>query len=81
VRIPQQLSVMGFDGIDIGEHIAPSLASVSQPADMLGAGAIDMLLQQTSRGTRVLPHRLRLGASIAAPATPFSSIATIREPS
>ncbi|MCQ8228603.1 substrate-binding domain-containing protein [Pantoea trifolii] len=81
VRIPQQLSVMGFDGIDIGEHIAPSLASVSQPADMLGAGAIDMLLQQASRGTRVLPHRLRLGASIAAPATTFSSIANIREPS
>ena len=71
VRVPQQLSVMGFDGIDIGEQIAPSLASVSQPADMLGACAIDMLLQQASRGTRVLAHRLRIGESIAAPAAAF----------
>ena len=71
VRIPQQLSVMGFDGLDIGEQIAPSLASVTQPADMLGACAIDMLLQQASRGTRVLAYRLRSGESIAAPATAF----------
>lgn len=71
VRIPQQLSVMGFDGIDIGEHMAPSLASVTQPVDLLGAGAIDMLLQQARRGTRVLPHQIRLGASIAAPAFIF----------
>ena len=78
VRIPQQLSVMGFDGIDIGEQIAPSLASVTQPADMLGACAIDMLLQQASRGTRVLAHRLRSGESIAAPATVLT--ATTREP-
>lgn len=79
VRIPQQLSVMGFDGIDIGEHMAPSLASVTQPVDLLGAGAIDMLLQQAGRGTRVLPHQIRLGASIAAPA--LSLIANSREPS
>ena len=71
VRIPQQLSVMGFDGIDIGEHMAPSLASVTQPVDLLGAGAIDMLLQQARCGTRVLPHQIRLGASIAAPAFIF----------
>ncbi|HBZ17442.1 MAG TPA: GntR family transcriptional regulator [Pantoea sp.] len=79
VRIPQQLSVMGFDGIDIGEHMAPSLASVTQPVDLLGAGAIDMLLQQASSGMRVLPHQIRLGASIAAPA--LSLIANSREPS
>ncbi|WP_058968009.1 LacI family DNA-binding transcriptional regulator [Type-D symbiont of Plautia stali] len=73
LRVPQQLSVMGFDGIDIGEQIAPSLASVTQPADMLGACAIDMLLQQASRGTRVLAHRLRVGESIAAPATTLTT--------
>ena len=71
VHVPQQLSVMGFDGIDIGEQIAPSLASVAQPADLLGAAAIDMLLQQASRGTRLLAHRLRHGESIAAPAAAF----------
>jgi hypothetical protein len=45
---------------------------------MLGAGAIDMLLQQASRGTRVLAHRLRIGESIAAPISLFTNT---REPS
>lgn len=79
VPIPQQLSVMGFDGIDIGEQLAPSLASVAQPGEGLGTCAIDMLLQQASRGTRVLAHQLRPGESVAAPFA--SDIANTREPS
>ncbi|MFF7709687.1 substrate-binding domain-containing protein [Pseudomonas sp. NPDC007930] len=79
VRVPRQLSVMGFDGIDIGEQMAPSLASVVQPAASLGAAAIDLLLDHAPRGTRVLAHQLRGGESIAARA--FSSIANIGEPS
>lgn len=68
VAVPQQLSIMGFDGIDIGTRLAPSLASVAQPAGELGHHAIEMLLHPVSRGLRVLPHQLRNGASIAAPA-------------
>lgn len=76
VPVPQQLAVMGFDGIAMGAQMAPSLASVAQPAERLGACAIDMLLHNVSRGTRVLPHQLRSGESVAAPAF----IATTREP-
>jgi len=60
-------------------QIAPSLASVAHPGDRLGSCAIEMLLQQASRGTRVLAHRLRPGESVAAPV--FSFIANTREPS
>ncbi|MCZ4060488.1 substrate-binding domain-containing protein [Pantoea sp. LMR881] len=65
VKVPQQLSVMGFDGTDIGEQLSPSLASIVQPGDMLGACAIDILLQPSQAGTRLLAHHLRLGESIA----------------
>nr|MBA2817148.1 Purine nucleotide synthesis repressor [Candidatus Pantoea persica] len=65
VQVPTQLSVMGFDGIETGEHLSPSLASVVQPGDLLGACAIDMLLQRSSGGLRMLAHHLRLGESIA----------------
>ncbi len=67
VRVPQQLSVMGFDGVAIGEQIAPSLASVVQPADHLGTAAIEMLLQPAREDRRVLAHHLRRGESVAAP--------------
>ncbi|WP_312837117.1 LacI family DNA-binding transcriptional regulator [Pantoea sp.] len=74
VQVPGALSIMGFDGTDLGEQLAPSLASVAQPSDLLGACAIDLLLQQATRGTHVLAHRLREGESIApAPGHVFSS--------
>lgn len=77
VQVPTQLSVMGFDGIETGEHLTPSLASVVQPSDLLGACAIDMLLQHASGGSRMLAHHLRLGESIA-PA-PRSTFVNTRE--
>ncbi|WP_312112429.1 substrate-binding domain-containing protein, partial [Pantoea septica] len=77
VQVPTQLSIMGFDGIETGEHLTPSLASVVQPSDLLGACAIDMLLQHASGGSRMLAHHLRLGESIA-PA-PRSTFANTRE--
>ncbi|WP_394515045.1 substrate-binding domain-containing protein [Pantoea sp. SGAir0215] len=66
INVPQQLSVMGFDGIAIGEQLSPSLASVVQPSERLGACAIDMLLDSSAEASRLLDHHLRSGESIAA---------------
>lgn len=66
IQVPHQLSVMGFDGIAIGEQLSPSLASVVQPSDRLGACAIDMLLQPSHDDSCLLDHWLRSGESIAA---------------
>ena len=36
VRVPQDVSVVGFDGIDVGEITAPQLTTVAQQIDRIG---------------------------------------------
>lgn len=64
VSVPAQLSVIGFDGIALGEQLTPSLASVVQPIALMGTRAIDLLLHPGGQSAR-LAHHLRLGESIA----------------
>lgn len=46
MRIPEDLSVVGFDNIQEGEVIRPALTSVSQPVEKMGAAAVRVLLEQ-----------------------------------
>ena len=64
VRVPEEVSVVGFDNIPGLEFITPSLTSVAAPMQALGATAVNNLLAMT-RGASptanrpmVLPTRL-----------------------
>ncbi|WP_037383879.1 LacI family DNA-binding transcriptional regulator [Serratia sp. DD3] len=69
-QVPQQISVIGFDGIDLGQHLYPSLCSVVQPGDKLGRQAVESLLALLN-GQPLLPgtvtHHFRVGESTASP--------------
>ena len=43
-RVPEDVSVMGFDGLAIGEYTVPRLATVCQDVDALAIHSIHMLL-------------------------------------
>jgi LacI family transcriptional regulator len=43
-QVPDQLKVVGFDGIEFGEIITPELTTVSQPIYQMGSTAATMLL-------------------------------------
>ena len=45
-KIPEDLSVIGFDGIADSEFYSPSLSTVSQNLDELGRRAVDVLIAQ-----------------------------------
>ncbi|WP_428943729.1 LacI family DNA-binding transcriptional regulator [Pantoea sp. FN060301] len=70
-QVPQQISIIGFDGIDIGRLVYPSLTSVVQPLQAMGTTAIAHLLALIAgeRPEPMLPllTQLRLGESIAPP--------------
>lgn len=79
ISVPEQVSVIGFDGIDVGSHFYPSLATMVQPSQEMGAAAAKQLLARLSgdnvKETLILPHVFRPGES-AGPAgklTPASS--------
>ncbi|MCU5771779.1 LacI family DNA-binding transcriptional regulator [Erwiniaceae bacterium BAC15a-03b] len=71
-QIPRQISVIGFDGIEMGRMQFPSLSSVVQPLEEMGRLAIAHLLAQIAGETPppgCLAHQFRYGESIAPPAT------------
>jgi len=73
VRIPQDVSIAGFDGIPEGTLLTPPLTTIVQPGYEKGEHAGRMLLSaihgKSSRsGPMVIETRLRVGGSTAPPA-------------
>lgn len=61
VQIPQQISVLGFDGIDISEYIG--LSSISQNLDESGKQAADLVLYRIKNPSKAVAN-IKLGLQI-----------------
>jgi LacI family transcriptional regulator len=46
LKIPDDISVVGFDDIPLVSHIFPSLTTVHQPIDLIAAKAVEFLLER-----------------------------------
>ncbi len=63
--VPGDMSVMGFDGVALGELHVPPLTTVSVPLEQFGQAALDLLEQQARNAEAVrVAHRLELGCDI-----------------
>lgn len=62
--VPADVSVVGFDGIAIGELSRISLTTVSQPGDELARIAVELLLKRIERGHDAPPGQHRLPPSL-----------------
>jgi DNA-binding LacI/PurR family transcriptional regulator len=71
VSIPDQLSVVGFNDLELARMLHPELTSVAIPANSIGAIAVDRLLRQVKQKRPAPPYvadlELQLRASTAAP--------------
>jgi DNA-binding LacI/PurR family transcriptional regulator len=70
LSVPEQVSVAGFDGTDIGRYFLPSITSVEVPLREIAATAMELLLRQVNGEkmnpwTMVLPTRVVEGNSTA----------------
>lgn len=67
-RVPEDISVIGFDGLQIGEYTLPRLSTVAQSVDQLAALSMYLLLQSIEKGAaakhEVIPVRLLLRESV-----------------
>jgi LacI family transcriptional regulator len=61
LRIPDDVAVIGFDGLPFTEHCSPPLSTVEQPVTEMSAAAIAMLLDRTRGGS--LPARVQTCAA------------------
>ena len=67
-RVPEDISVMGFDGLQIGEYTLPRLSTVAQNVEQLAQKSMNLLLQSIEEGAQarheVVPVHLHLRESI-----------------
>jgi len=72
LRVPQDVSVVGFDDIDLVAHITPALTTIHQPRREIGEEAARVMLALMAgaappRPDTVLPVELIARDSTAAP--------------
>jgi DNA-binding LacI/PurR family transcriptional regulator len=69
VRIPDDLSVVGFDDIDLAAHVDPPLTTVHQPIRQKGADAVRLLLAEVEQREAHRPEHIRLETRLIARAS------------
>jgi LacI family repressor for deo operon, udp, cdd, tsx, nupC, and nupG len=72
VRVPDQVSVVGFDDIRFARHTDPPLTTVAQPMREIGEGCVRLLLEILQGHTLdpvsvTLPHELTIRGSTKPP--------------
>ncbi|MGL4694906.1 LacI family DNA-binding transcriptional regulator [Enterococcus larvae] len=58
LRIPEDISVIGFDGLEISEYLAPSLTTVYQPAFDIGYYAAKFLVEAIHGDVEKIPNKI-----------------------
>lgn len=56
LRVPQDLSVVGFDDVPYARHLRPALTTIRQDFGELGRRAIAALLDEIEQTVRPVPH-------------------------
>lgn len=71
LRIPDDLSVVGFDNVYPASYLAPGLTTVNQPFDLMAKNAVDLIIAARNGTVEqthiVLPTRLVVRGSTGAP--------------
>ena len=63
LRVPDDMSVIGFDDIPSTEWMSPPLTTIRQPLREMGSIAVDLLLQQIA-GEPLKSLRVELATSL-----------------
>lgn len=50
-QVPEDVSVIGFDGLTIGEYMVPRLATIAQPVETLANRSLELLSHHIEDGT------------------------------
>lgn len=58
LKIPEDVSVIGYDGLDITQYLTPSLTTVHQPAAGIGKEAAEILVDLIEGAHREHPNRM-----------------------
>jgi len=63
LRVPEDLSLIGFDDIELASYVVPPLTTMSQPKDKIGRAAVDLLVRRIENPERA-PERIVFPSSL-----------------
>jgi DNA-binding LacI/PurR family transcriptional regulator len=64
VRVPGEISVAGFDGLDMIRFFSPSLTTVRQPVEEMSQRALQLLLDQIGGSANDIEGLIRIKPQI-----------------
>jgi LacI family transcriptional regulator len=72
IKVPEQLSIVGFDGLELGQHTSPGLTTVDVHCAEIGSRTAEVLLNRLSgrpvpKATRIELDLVVRGSSGPAP--------------
>ena len=69
-RVPEDVSVIGFDGISMSRYCVPVMTTIVQPGEQIALPSIELLVRQIEHGapaqTITLQPELQQGESVRA---------------
>lgn len=70
LRVPQDVSVCGFDGLELSQYLIPRLTTIRQPTQKMASRGMDILLRTIREGAesvhQLIPYELVEGESVGA---------------
>ena len=70
LRVPEDVSVIGFDGITMSRYCVPVMTTIVQPSEQIALQSIELLVRQIEHGspaqTVTLQPELQQGESVRA---------------
>lgn len=83
IAVPRQLSIVGFDDIELAQYVNPPLTTIHQPKLRIGQAAMEMLLDLMAERPvqdQIMPTELVVReSSTTAPPVPVKDVLSINE--
>ena len=71
LRVPEDVSVMGFDGLPLGSFLVPQLSTVAQSVDIMARRGVELLIKSIEENTpachEAVPFKLQQKESTSRP--------------
>jgi LacI family transcriptional regulator len=80
LRIPQDISIIGFDDIRLAEFTNPPLTSIHQSKGRMGALAAELLLERIANGNLAFRHEIVPVQLVVRSSTAYNNRATEADP-
>jgi DNA-binding LacI/PurR family transcriptional regulator len=64
IRIPEDVSIIGFDNVEMSQITSPPLTTIDQPKYETGKAAVEMLLSMTAKGCVHEPEHRIIGVRL-----------------